>query len=278
MSVIESRPVPTEHAEYGSPDRQRDDGRLRSFLTVGLDLAGPAGRQAHGLLTGGTDHPFRGTTADWALLRTLIRAADDFAHRSLSDRERVRTAAVLLSAAHRLNANLEAGLGVRRDDFFATTPARRAAADEVAEAILLAAQHEHEEAKVPFLGNLLVNLAFRDGTDRAQANGLVRLAGALSYRQLGLLTVFAHTERFDLRTTDYQGPARVPFAAVAVLQEVFELVRLSLVVQTTGDPITLRDLTPGRITVAGTGAMLLKLMHLNAIDPDETDTLATLLR
>jgi hypothetical protein len=63
-----------------------------------------------------------------------------------------------------------------------------------------------------------------------------------------------------------------------VLQEVFELVRLSLIVQTTGDPITLRDLTPGRMTVAGTGAVLLKLMHLNGIDPGEIDQLAGLLR
>jgi hypothetical protein len=275
MTVIELKPAPEKTGTNGH--RQHDD-QMWIFLAAGMDLAGPIGKDARTLLMGETEHSFRGTTADWAVLRTLVRTTDEFAHRALSDWERARAAAVVLAAAYRLDENLKAGLGVRRDDFFASTRDRRATADEAAEAILITAQREHEEAKLPFLGNLLANLAFREGLDRAQVNSLVRLASGLSYRQLGLLAVFSHTERLELRTTDYNGQGRVSFTAVAVLQDVFELVRMSLVFQTNGDPITLKDLTPGRMTVAGMGAMLLKLMHLNGIDPEEIDELAALLR
>jgi hypothetical protein len=265
-------------AANGTGGRTQDDQALRAFLAAGMDLAEPFGKTARAVLMGETDRPFPGTAADWAALRTLVRTADDFAHRALSDWERGRTAAVVLAGVSRLDENLKAGLEVRRDDFFAATRQRRATADEAVEAVLLVAQREHEEAKLPFLGNLLANVGFREGIDRAQVNALVRLAAGLSYRQLGLLAVFSHTERLELRTTDYNGQGRVPFASVAVLQEVFELVKMSLVFQTNGDPITLRDLTPGRMTVAGMGAMLFKLMNLSGIAPDEIDALAAMLR
>jgi len=81
-----------------------------------------------------------------------------------------------------------------------------------------------------------------------------------------------------LRVADYHGQGRVSFATVAVLHETLNLVRTSLVVQTTGEPVVLRDLTPGRLAVAGMGALLVKLMGLGQIDPAEGDTLAALLR
>jgi hypothetical protein len=257
---------------------QRDDDLLRVFLESGTELAGRVGASAQALLTGEPDRPFPGTAGDRAALRMLLRAADDFAHRALSTWEQARTAAVVLAATHRLDEHLKTGLAVRRDDFFADTRGRRAAADEFAESILIAAQREHEEAKLPFLGNLFASVPLRDGLGRAEINTLVRLAAALTYRQLGLLAVFAHTERLGLRTADYNGDSRVPFASVAVLQEAFDLFRMSLVFQTNGDPLTIRDVTPGRTTVCGLGALLSKLMNLSHIDPGELDDLARLLR
>lgn len=271
----------TTDAGVASPLRNahgQDHERLRNFLATGLDLVGRAGATAYGVLTGATDQPFLGTTADWAVLRMLNRVAEEFADRSLSGWERARAAAVVLTAVARANEYLQAGNRVRRDDFFIAEPGRRSAADECAEAILLIAQREPEEVKLPFVGNLLAGIAFRDDVDRAATTSLVRLAAILSFRQFGLLAVFSHTERLALRMTDYNGKVRVPFAMVAVLQDVYELVRMSLVVQTTGEPVTMRDLTPGRMTVAGMGSMLAKLMGLSRMDADEIEQLAALLR
>jgi hypothetical protein len=273
--VIETNAVPAATKPAGD---RRDDDRLWSFLAAGFELAGPGGQDDRALLMGEGARQFAGRTADWAVVRTLVRAGDEFAKRALSDWERARTAKVVLAAVHRFDENVRGGFAVREDDFFVATRTNRAPADELTEAVLLAAQREHEEAKLPFLGNFLAGVAFRDGMDRAQVNALVRLAAGLSHRQLCLMAVFSHTERLELRTTDYNDQARVPFAAVAVLQEVFELVRMSLVVQTNGDPITMRDLTPGRMTVAGMGAMLVKVMGLGHLEPEVIDDLAALLR
>jgi hypothetical protein len=257
---------------------QRVDQTLRGFLDAGRELAGKASGPGRELLTGESHRPFPGTAGDWAALRMFLRVAEDFARRSLSPWERARTAAVLLTAAHRLDEQLTAGLAVRRDDFFLPVAGFRAAAEEFAEAVLSAARHEYQEAKLPYLGNLLAGVTFRDSLDQAQIIMLVRLAAALSFRQLCLLAVFSHTERFALRATDYHEAARVPFAAVAALQDTFELTKLSLVFQSTGDPLTIRDLTPADLTVGGTGALLVKLMNLSRIAADEIDDLAALLR
>src|ERR1051326_659774 len=66
----------------------------------------------------------------------------------------------------------------------------RSTAEEIAEAVLVAAERDHEERKLRYYGNLLANLAFSDGIDRAEANLLTRLAQGLSYAQLCLLSIF----------------------------------------------------------------------------------------
>jgi hypothetical protein len=47
--------------------------------------------------------------------------------------------------------------------------------------VLLAAQREHEERKLRFMGNLIANLAFHPEIDRGYANYLIRLAEKLSF-------------------------------------------------------------------------------------------------
>src|SRR4051794_16896306 len=109
-----------------------DVERLRSFLATGFDLVGRGGATAYSVLTGASDQPFLGTTADWAVLRMLNRVAEEFADRSLSGWERARAAAVVLTAVTRANEHLQTGSRVRRDDFFTAQPGRRSAADECA--------------------------------------------------------------------------------------------------------------------------------------------------
>ena len=48
----------------------------------------------------------------------------------------------------------------------------RSFADEIIEGVLLAAQREYQEKKLPLYGNLLTNIAFRSDIDRVTANRL----------------------------------------------------------------------------------------------------------
>ena len=83
------------------------------------------------------------------------------------------------------------GEGIRGDGFFEANVHERAAAEEVFEGIVRAAQKETEEKKIPFIGRLFAGLAFESRVDRAHATVLIRLAEDLSYRQLCLLAIFA---------------------------------------------------------------------------------------
>lgn len=112
-------------------------------------------------------------------------------------REERRIGSVLEEAIARIKANIDAGQQVRDDDFLDAGLDDRAAADEMCEAAIRAAQVEFEERKIPFQGYLIANILFHHEVDREQANLLMRLASELSYRQLCLLSLFNRAEEFD---------------------------------------------------------------------------------
>src|SRR5690606_15674712 len=62
--------------------------------------------------------------------------------------------------------------------------------EEILEAVLLVSQKSYEELKLKFIGNLYANIVVTPSMDRYQANLLLKLAEALSYRQFCLLRFF----------------------------------------------------------------------------------------
>jgi hypothetical protein len=250
--------------------------RLRSFLEDGAVLA--ADTTAVRLLIGEGDQFGHRSPVPWLVLAMLQRGALEFSSRALSVRERERASAVLAFAARRLESNVQGGQSVREDGFFAPDAGLRSAADEVTEGILFIAAREHEESKLPYLGTLLANIACHGGTDRTQSALLTRLAGDLSYRQFGLLAVFAYGDRFGLRSSDYTTERRISFATVAVLQEVNELERRSLLLQTNGAVLGIRDLIPSGLVPVGVGEALIKRLGLNRMAGEELEPIAALLR
>ncbi len=119
-----------------------------------------------------------------AALGALI---DDFGTRRLSQSEdrRVRTAASV--AAKEIQRRYEAGEDYREDDFFKGNPYERSTFEEVAEGVMLSAQREHEERKIPYIGRLIANLAFASIVDRSTANWSIRISGELSWTHFVLL-------------------------------------------------------------------------------------------
>ena len=165
--------VPKDHSEQEATE-------LGSDMAAGLVAGGL------GLLTGPAGAVV-GAFAQPALSRTIQWGIGEFRRRVLAPREDARVASVVVLASRKCQANLSAGRTLRQDGFFDPAANDRAAAEEVLEGVLLAAQREHEEKKLPFIGNLLANLAFDPTVDRAGANWLVSQAERLTYRQLCLL-------------------------------------------------------------------------------------------
>jgi len=108
-------------------------------------------------------------------------------------------------------------------------------ADEIAEAILIAAQKEHEERKRPYIAKLLAFVAFESQIDRGMANYLVKLASTLTYRQYCLLEIANNCERYNLQPPGLLNLSGRENASqvFAVLAECFELYRLDRLVKFT---------------------------------------------
>lgn len=147
---------------------------------------------AVGLLVAGPPGAIAGAVAGPIVEQTALRLASEFKHRQLGEREVQRIGGAMAVAVTRIDQRLKEGAELRRDGFFEAEGLERAAASEIGEGVLLAAQREHEEKKVPLLGNLLASLAFQPEVGRAQANLLLRLGRELSYQQLCVLTLLGN--------------------------------------------------------------------------------------
>lgn len=250
--------------------------RLRAFLEGGAVMAGDT--TAVTWLCGGSDQSLSINTTAWPAVGMFLRGAEEFAARNLTARERERAGAVVAHAVRRFDENLRGGLTVRGDRWFVSEQGLRSPADQVMEAILAGATGEYEEEKLPYFGTLVANVVCHEKTDRSQALLMIRVARELSYRQYGLLAMFAYQDRFGLRATDYAGERRISFGTVAVLQEIGDLERRSLLLQTNGTVLGIRDLIPAGLAPVGLGDALVKRMGLNRISSDELEELAAFLR
>ncbi len=185
-------------------DESRENQAVEELISAGSDMVGGISSVALGFLIAGHEGAYTGALTAPVVAYTLRRIAVELKQRVLARREEVRIGAALEVAATQFGENLDAGKQVRQDNFFDADAGERSAAEEVTEGVLLAAQREYEERKVPFEGRLLANLMFHPEIDRAHANYLIRLAQSLSYRQLCLLVLFMRKRSYPLRQGDWR--------------------------------------------------------------------------
>jgi len=179
-----------------------------------------------GLLTGAAVGP--------SVAHAFRYGAKLFVSRVLAGREKARVGVVYGLAAHKIKERLDNGEKLRTDGFFEPDITGRSPADEIAEAVLIAAQREHEERKLPYIANLLAFVAFTPGVDRATANQMIRLAGSLSYQQFCLLALGNYPIRASLNQPGYPRGAQSGAPLFAVLNELFELYQSGLASHVSG--------------------------------------------
>jgi len=247
---------------------KKKERTVDDMIKVAAEIAGGAAGATVGFFTAGPAGAALGGGTGPLLAYTFMRLGAEMGRRLLAPREELRIGATFAFAADRIRQKLANGEQIRQDSFFQKQPDERAAADEVLEATLLVAQREHQERKLPFYGNLIANIAFHPEIDRAQGNLLIRLAQRISYRQICLLALFGSPDKqsFALREKDYRNVGSVGIARIGLLQEVYDLYSRGMLNASGEALLGLGDVTPNKMNVQGTGAMLYNLMELWRID------------
>lgn len=208
--------------------------------------------------------------------------------RFLGEREQVRVGAALAFAIRRADENRQRGKVLRGDDFFHQSPNERSTAEEILEGVLLAAQQEHEEKKVKFIGNLYANIAYSPSVDRAYANALIYMAETLTWRQLCLLHLFQNDPtpfvrgrgRFDLFGVPSQSGG-----ITAIFHEIFDLDLRGLISMHEIDPrfsydpnLLARNVSFHQVAKPRTvGEELYRLMDLGEISEDDLEPIRQIL-
>ncbi|TKJ19728.1 hypothetical protein, partial [Blastococcus sp. CCUG 61487] len=114
------------------------------------------------------------------------------------DRERVRAGAALAFAVEYAATQDRAGRPARSDGWFAPRPGSRSAADDVAEAMVVAARRSTDERRVRHLGYLLAEVSCSPDLDAEVAARGLRAADGLTWRQLALLAAVGRRDRVPL--------------------------------------------------------------------------------
>ncbi|MET1087649.1 MAG: hypothetical protein ABWY04_11105 [Arthrobacter sp.] len=116
----------------------------------------------------------------------------------LTFRERHRVDTALSAARERVGSLNAEGYRLRADSFWEARGGFPPPAQEVLEAVLLAAKRDPEERKAPYLGRMFANIAFDSGISPSAAQWAVTTAETLSWSQFQLLAVVGRAEQLDL--------------------------------------------------------------------------------
>lgn len=248
-------------------DKTNRDG-LRALIEYGSQIVGGAAANALSIFAGDPSTALAFGAAGSAVGILFERLGQEISHRLLGPREKVRVGAVFALAASKIKERLDNGDFLRSDGFFNLNAAGQSAASEVAEHVLLKAQREPEEKKLPYMANLLANAAFHDYVSAQMAHQLIKAAEQLTYRQLCILRLGVVKHQFGLRNSDYRGQTSFHNELLQVLYECFDLYQRAFI--HFGGPVALgpTDVVPAQMTPQGLGVHLYNLMELAEI-PDE---------
>jgi hypothetical protein len=169
---------------------EEDERPAKRVLEAGAELTGSVTGAVAGMLLAGPLGAVGGAIAGPVLASGL----KEVARRYLSHREEARIGGAFLAAATGVEERLAAGEKVRTDGFFTSSDGGRSDGDEIIEGVLLAAQREHQERKVEYLGYLLANVSFESDIDPFLANWAIDDARELTWAQLVLLSAVGRTE------------------------------------------------------------------------------------
>jgi hypothetical protein len=258
---------------------------FRKLVAPSAAIVGGLAGAALELAAPGTANILAAAALGPAVEHAILATSAEFVQRQLATREKIRIGGVMAAATIRIDERLQNGESLWDDGFFDPQLGERPIAHEIYEGTLVVAQREHEEKKIPFLGNLLASISFDPEIDRGHANLLLRQAEALSYRQLCILSLLGEIEILaelesppedlfvpELREGAYRGRSPTPNETAAT-QEAWDLqVRSLAYVGPTA--MDYRSVNPAEMALMEMGASLYLSMELSEIDREDIEEVA----
>jgi hypothetical protein len=207
----------------------------------------------------------------------LSQAGADVAERLMSPRQEQRIGAVFIQAAAAITARQQLGEETRSDDFF---DGDRSNGAEFTEGVLLAARDSYEERKIPYLGNLIANVAFDGDISPGAAYVALRLAEEMSWLDMCILGVFLDSERYPMPGREVARPESwSSWSTISSFNGMTEgstaLLMNKRTVGSHGEPR--HDLTLSGIQVSSRGTLVGGLMQLRDIPSTDLRPIYTVL-
>jgi len=193
------REMTVDNAKKSDDEHDGDSQIVKEWIALGGDAVGTTGGALLGFLLGG-DAPGAavGAAVGSLVSHALQVSGKEIWERYLTKRGKVRVARVIVLAANEMRNLLQTGARPRTDQFFTAQTPFRSHAEEIVEAVLLKAEREPEERKLPYIAKLLAHIPFESSIDVDMAHQLLRFAETLSYRQYCILELARDTSSFDL--------------------------------------------------------------------------------
>ena len=257
-------------SEKSETNTEGKDG-VQRLLDRGAEMLGSGAHavtsRVLALLVGGPEGLAIGGVVGKGVEIVLNRVGGEISTRQLAPREETRVGAAFAYAAAEIKRRLEEGDVLRNDGFFDEKQVERSRADEVLESVLLKAQREPEEKKIPYMGYLFSSIVFNPEIDLPYAHQLIKLAEQLTYRQLCILKLSDDKDKYELRSGDFHKQGVLTRDLYPVLSECVDLANKEYIFLGGETALGLGNAVPAQLTLQGIGADLHDLMRLCLI-PD----------
>jgi hypothetical protein len=256
----------------------RDSDIAKEWISLAAEVVAVPAAAVFGFLTGGPVGAGVGAAVGTLASHGLRAAGLEVWERQMSQRERVRVAAVIAMAGEKMQKRLAAGEKLREDNFFEAQLPYQSHAVEVTESLLLKAQREPEERKLAYIANLIAFIGFDSAIDAAMAHQLLRFASELSYRQYCILALAMRAASFDLFKDHASaiGRANLSGAQTSFLSDCWDLRVKGLLWTGTDFDLHLYEIRPGYLGLQPLGLTLANALSLENVQPNDIAPLAEL--
>lgn len=267
----------------------KSESKSREIVASASEVAGSVIGAGLGIIFAGPTGAIGGAVVGPVATKILSRTCLDVYDR-ITGRGASRATAAAAFAVSEIKNRIEAG-GQLRDDGFFDASASRSEADEVLEGVMLKCRDEHEEKKARFYGQLFASAALDSSFSAGYLNRALAILDQLTYQQLCLLGLLANEDRDCWRTTDFiDSDAQLPFESLAILEQLFDLFRLTLVHRAGppgSDPDSLESsifimdpfqIVPAEIQLTRLGRMLVEVLRVQNIPRQDLNALFEAMR
>ncbi|MCH8491254.1 MAG: hypothetical protein LAT81_15195 [Oceanicaulis sp.] len=252
------------------------DTKIDELINSGADIAGGAIGGAIGLI-GGAPGVIGGAVSGVLAARALKKVGSEISERVLEPREKTRVGATLALAAVEIEQRINSGEELRSDDFFDSPVNGRKKYEEFAETILIRAQKESEEKKIPYIANFLANVLFDSSINIELTHQIVKGADSLTYRQFVLLKLAAVKEQIGLKKGKF-GEGNFDRMTIQLMYEIYDLAQSQYLHFGGTAVLGVSDINPSSMNPMGLGSEIYNNLRLYNIPDSDVLNVARFLK